>query len=54
MWFNRMTLEVWFDSHQFNVEYDIGESAVKFLTVGDLDIDLSDVALRYGHHTGGP
>ena len=54
MWFNRMTLEVWFDSHQFNVEYDIGESAVKFLTVGDLDMDLADVALRYGHHTGDP
>ena len=54
MWFKRMTLEVWFDTHQFNVEYDIGESAVKFLTVGDLNIDLAEVALRYGHHTGDP
>ena len=54
MWFKRMTLEVWFDEHQYNVEYDVGESAVKFLTVGDLDIDLASVALRYGHHTGLP
>ena len=54
MWFNRMTLEVWFDAHQYNIEYDVGESAVKFLTVEDLDIDLAKVALRYGHHTGEP
>ncbi len=54
MWFNRMTLEVWFDSHQFHVDYDIGESAVKFLTVEELGMDLSSVALRYGHHTGDP
>ena len=54
MWFNRMTLEVWFDTHQYNVEYDVGESAVKFLRIEDLDIDLADVALRYGHHTGDP
>lgn len=49
-----MTLEVWFDDHQYNVEYDVGESAVKFLTVEDLGIDLAGVALRYGHHTGEP
>jgi len=54
MWFERMTLEVWFDDYQFQVKYDIGESAVKFLTVEQLDIDLQDVALRYGYHTGQP
>jgi aspartate/methionine/tyrosine aminotransferase len=54
MWFERMTLEVWFDDYQFAVNYDIGESAVKFLTVDQLDIDLQDVALRYGYHTGQP
>jgi len=54
MWFERMTLEVWFDAYQYDVEYDVGESAVKFLSVEDLDIDLAKVALRYGHHTGDP
>jgi aspartate/methionine/tyrosine aminotransferase len=49
-----MTLEVWFDDYQYVIENDIGESAVKYLSVGDLDIDLSAVALRYGHHTGEP
>ena len=29
MWFQRMSLEDWFDAHQFNVKYDVGESAVK-------------------------
>lgn len=52
MWFQRMSLEVWFDEYQYATENDIGESAVKFLTVEDLDIDLNEVALRYGHHTG--
>ena len=54
MWFERMTLEVWFDEHQYEVEHDIGESAVKFLTVDDLDVDLQKVPLRYGYHMGGP
>ena len=54
MWFNRMTLEIWFDDYQFEVKYDVGESAVKFLTVSDLDIDLQDVRLRYGYHMGQP
>ena len=54
MWFRRMTLEVWFDDYQYAIENDIGESAVKFLSVEDLDIDLNGVALRYGHHTGDP
>ncbi len=54
MWFERMTLEVWFDDHQFNVKHDIGESAVKFLSVNDLGMDLSSINLRYGYHTGQP
>jgi len=54
MWFKRMALEVWFDDYQYVIENDIGESAVKYLTVEDLDLNLSGVALRYGHHTGDP
>ena len=41
MWFERMSLEVWFDDYQYRIENDIGESAVKFLTVEELGIDLS-------------
>jgi len=54
MWFRRMELEDWFDTYQYEIEYDIGESAVKTLGVGDLDIDLNDILLRYGHHRGRP
>jgi hypothetical protein len=54
MWFERMTLEVWFDEYQYIVDHDIGESAVKILKLGDLGIDLATVPLRYGHHTGLP
>lgn len=54
MWFKRMSLEVWFDDYQYAIENDIGESAVKYLSVADLGIDLARVALRYGHHTGAP
>ena len=54
MWFQRMSLEDWFDTHQFNVKYDVGESAVKFLKLQDLGLDLNAVDLRYGHHTGAP
>ena len=54
MWFKRMELEVWFDRYQYEVEYDIGESAVKFLTFEDLDIDLGRLPLRYGFHSGRP
>ena len=53
MWFERMPIEVWFDTYQYRVDYDIGESAVRFLSVDDLDVDLDldlgGVALRYGH-----
>ena len=54
MWFERMTLEIWFDTHQYQVDHDIGESAVKFAHFGDLGIDLDRLALRYGHHGGRP
>lgn len=54
MWFKRMSLEDWFDTWQYHCRYDAGESAVKFLKVSDLGIDLSAVELRYGHHTGRP
>ncbi|WP_213697669.1 aminotransferase class I/II-fold pyridoxal phosphate-dependent enzyme [Acetomicrobium sp.] len=54
MAFKRMELEDWFDKYQFEVDYDIGESGVKFFTIKDLGVDLSDVQLRYGHHKGNP
>lgn len=54
MWFNRMTLEDWFDTYQYEVKYDIGESAVKYLTFDQLSIDLGKLPIRYGYHTGRP
>ncbi len=54
MSFERMPIEEWFDEYQFETDFDIGESGVKWITVGDLELDLSDVALRYGHHRGAP
>ncbi len=54
MWFNRMELEIWFDRYQYEIDYDIGESAVKTLSVKDIEIDLEKVLLRYGYHTGNP
>ena len=54
MWFNRMELEIWFDKYQYAIDCDIGESAVKTLSVQDIDIDLEKVLLRYGYHTGHP
>jgi aspartate/methionine/tyrosine aminotransferase len=49
-----MELEIWFDKYQYAVDYDIGESAVKTLSVKDVDIDLDTVLLRYGYHSGHP
>ena len=54
MWFKRMPLEDWFDTYQYEVEYDVGESAVKFLTFDDLNLDLGKLPLRYGYHHGRP
>jgi aspartate/methionine/tyrosine aminotransferase len=49
-----MALEVWFDRYQYEIDYDIGESAVKTLSVRDVGVDLDDVLLRYGYHKGKP
>ena len=54
MVFKRMELEEWFDRYQYEIDHDIGESGVKFLKFGDLELDLSDLPLRYGHHRGAP
>lgn len=54
MWFQRMALEDWFDTYQYEIDFDIGESAVKCLSLGDIDIDPKCVLLRYGHHKGRP
>ncbi|MCJ7581945.1 MAG: aminotransferase class I/II-fold pyridoxal phosphate-dependent enzyme [Candidatus Aminicenantes bacterium] len=54
MWFRRMELEDWFDTYQYEIEYDIGESAVKTLGVKDLNIDLNEIIFRYGYHKGRP
>jgi aspartate/methionine/tyrosine aminotransferase len=49
-----MPLEIWFDQYQFEVDYDIGESGMKFQTLRELNIKLDDVDLRYGYHLGHP
>ncbi len=54
MTFQRMPLEHWFDKWQYEVDYDIGESGMKFLKLGELDMNLEDVNLRYGYHLGCP
>lgn len=54
MVFKRMLLEEWFDKYQFEVDYDIGESGVKFFKLGELNLDLDDVELRYTQHLGNP
>ena len=41
-----------FDKWQFECEYDIGESAVKWKTIEQLGVDLDKVELRYGEHAG--
>ena len=54
MWYTRMTLEDWFDTYQYTVKYDIGESAVKYLTFDQLAIDFGKLPVRYGYHMGRP
>jgi aspartate/methionine/tyrosine aminotransferase len=49
-----MQIEEWFDSYQYDVDYDVGESGVKFLTFSSLNLNLGDLPLRYGHHRGSP
>jgi len=54
MTFKRMEIEDWFDRYQYEVNYDVGESGIKFRTLDDFGIDLRDLPLRYGHHRGFP
>lgn len=54
MGFKRMPIEEWFDNYQYEVDYDIGESGVKFLKFSSLNLNLDDLPLRYGHHRGNP
>ncbi|MDI3531762.1 MAG: hypothetical protein PWR28_107 [Synergistaceae bacterium] len=54
MSFKRMELEDWFDRYQFEFDYDIGESGIKFFSTNDLGLDFSNIELRYGHHKGAP
>jgi aspartate/methionine/tyrosine aminotransferase len=54
MLFSRMPLEEWFDKYQYEIKFDIGESAVKYYNLGQLQIDLGAVPLRYGYHCGRP
>lgn len=54
MTFKRMAIEEWFDEYQYVVIYDIGESGMKPYAIGDLDLYLDDLSLRYGHHRGVP
>ncbi|MFX0172666.1 MAG: hypothetical protein ACFE9L_12170 [Candidatus Hodarchaeota archaeon] len=54
MTFQRTLLEEWFDKYQFEVQYDIGESGVKYFKLRDLTLDLDDVELRYTQHLGNP
>lgn len=49
-----MLIEEWFDDYQYEVDYDIGESGMKFRKVDSLNIDMHNCALRYGHHKGSP
>jgi hypothetical protein len=49
-----MIIEDWFDKYQFKVDYDTGESGVKFRKLGDLELDINDVELRYTQHLGNP
>lgn len=49
-----MPLEDWFDSYQYEVDYDIGESGAKYLDLAAIGKDFGHVQLRYGHHRGSP
>ena len=37
MWYERMDLEDWFDTYQFAVDYDVGESAVAVVLEKGID-----------------
>lgn len=52
--FRRMAIEEWFDKYQYEIDYDIGESGVKFFDLKTLGMDLANIQLRYGYHKGNP
>lgn len=54
MWYKRMELEIWFDKYQYEIDYDVGESAVKTLPLRAVPAELKDISLRYGYHRGRP
>ncbi len=54
MVFKRMAIEEWFDSYQYEVDFDIGESGMRFRRFDELGIELGDLPIRYGYHRGGP
>jgi hypothetical protein len=41
-----MALENWFDTYPYEIDYDVGESAVKYLSLGDINIDPKSILLR--------
>jgi aspartate/methionine/tyrosine aminotransferase len=49
-----MPLEEWFDRYQYEIDCDIGESGTKYQNLNALGIDLGNLDLRYGYHTGNP
>ena len=49
-----MPLEDWFDRYQYEIDNDIGESGIKYLSLDSLGVDLGSLGLRYGYHTGSP
>jgi aspartate/methionine/tyrosine aminotransferase len=53
----RMPLEEWFDRYQYAVTANIGESAIRSLSVAELALPsraIDALRLRYGHHQGLP
>lgn len=54
MWYRRMPLEEWFDKYQFAARYNLGESSIYWLPLEDIQLKLSSIKPRYGHHKGDP
>ena len=49
-----MPLEDWFDRYQYEVDYDIGESGIKYQNLNSMGVELGGLGLRYGYHVGNP